>query len=84
MLYGFEVQEKLMLSLCSALLPRCPSIQDRLSYLVSMNDILKSHKANIPQGVQNFGSPFRVPGLVTIGPNFKLVGQISGEAVMQL
>lgn len=34
-------------------------------------------------GVQNFGSPFRVPGLVTIGPNFKLVGQISGEAVMQ-
>ncbi|KAH9211348.1 glycosyl hydrolases family 18-domain-containing protein, partial [Leptodontidium sp. 2 PMI_412] len=34
-------------------------------------------------GAQNFGSPFRVPGLVTIGPNFRIVAQISGDAVIE-
>ncbi|KAG4436704.1 hypothetical protein IFR05_007818 [Cadophora sp. M221] len=34
-------------------------------------------------GAQNFGSPFRVPGLVTIGPNFKVLASISGDATFK-
>jgi chitinase len=31
-------------------------------------------------GAQNFGANFRVPGIVTIGPNFRVIGQLSGQA----
>lgn len=30
-------------------------------------------------GVANFGGTFRIPGVVTIGPNFKIKGRIDGE-----
>lgn len=31
-------------------------------------------------GLQNFGATFTVPGVVTIGPNFRVLGQLQGTA----
>jgi chitinase len=31
-------------------------------------------------GAQNFGANFRVPGIVTIGPNLRVIGELSGQA----
>ncbi|KAI8197977.1 Mutanase, partial [Colletotrichum sp. SAR 10_65] len=33
-------------------------------------------------GLQNFGATFSVPGIVTIGPNFRVLGQLQGTATM--
>ncbi|KAH7038273.1 glycosyl hydrolases family 18-domain-containing protein [Microdochium trichocladiopsis] len=33
-------------------------------------------------GAQNFGITFTVPGIVTIGPNFKIIGELSGRATL--
>ncbi|KAK6341165.1 hypothetical protein TWF696_008251 [Orbilia brochopaga] len=30
----------------------------------------------------NFGATFNVPGIVTVGPNFRLLGQLSGQATL--
>jgi hypothetical protein len=35
-------------------------------------------------GAQNFGANFNIPGLVTIGPNFQILGQLSGEAELHM
>ncbi|KAH9230227.1 glycoside hydrolase family 18 protein [Colletotrichum gloeosporioides 23] len=33
-------------------------------------------------GLQNFGATFTVPGIVTIGPNFRVLGQLQGTATL--
>lgn len=33
-------------------------------------------------GLQNFGATFSVPGIVTIGPNFRVLGQLQGTATL--
>ncbi|KAF6812686.1 glycosyl hydrolase family 18 [Colletotrichum sojae] len=33
-------------------------------------------------GLQNFGATFAVPGVVTIGPNFRVLGQLQGTATL--
>ncbi|OAL43395.1 hypothetical protein IQ07DRAFT_593170 [Pyrenochaeta sp. DS3sAY3a] len=35
-------------------------------------------------GAHNFGASFRVPGIVTIGPDFRIIGSLSGDASMML
>ncbi|KAI0141566.1 hypothetical protein GGR57DRAFT_487122 [Xylariaceae sp. FL1272] len=35
-------------------------------------------------GANNFGAAFSVPGIVTVGPNFKIYGQISGELTLHM
>lgn len=35
-------------------------------------------------GAQNFGANFRIPGIVTIGPNFRVFGQLSGKATLHV
>lgn len=34
--------------------------------------------------IGNFGATFRVPGIVTIGPNLRVIAELSGEATLQL
>ncbi|KAK1971060.1 hypothetical protein LY78DRAFT_568603 [Colletotrichum sublineola] len=33
-------------------------------------------------GLQNFGATFSIPGIVTIGPNFRVLGQVQGTATI--
>ncbi|KAI1119842.1 hypothetical protein F5Y10DRAFT_283740 [Nemania abortiva] len=33
-------------------------------------------------GAQNFGATFSIPGLVTVGPNFKVYGQLAGKLTL--
>jgi chitinase len=33
-------------------------------------------------GLQNFGATFAVPGIVTIGPNFRVLGSVEGSATL--
>jgi chitinase len=35
-------------------------------------------------GAQNFGATFRVPGIVTIGPNFRIIADLSGDATLEV
>jgi chitinase len=35
-------------------------------------------------GAHNFGASFRVPGIVTIGPDFRVLGSLSGDASLHL
>jgi chitinase len=35
-------------------------------------------------GAHNFGASFRVPGIVTIGPDFRIIGSLSGDASLKL
>ncbi|KAH6671469.1 hypothetical protein B0J14DRAFT_565139 [Halenospora varia] len=51
-------------------------------YFESYADMNYDIRASAGLTFMSFGSPFRVPGIVTIGPNFKLIGQILGEAVL--
>ncbi|KAI0876435.1 hypothetical protein GGS24DRAFT_498865 [Hypoxylon argillaceum] len=33
-------------------------------------------------GAQNFGATFTIPGLITVGPNFKVYGQLAGQLTL--
>jgi hypothetical protein len=33
-------------------------------------------------GAEQFGGTFSIPGLVTVGPNFQIFGEISGTATL--
>lgn len=35
-------------------------------------------------GAHNFGASFRVPGIVTIGPDFRILASIAGDATLEL
>lgn len=35
-------------------------------------------------GAHNFGATFRVPGFVTIGPDFRIIGSLAGEAQLKI
>jgi len=35
-------------------------------------------------GLANFGASFRVPGIVTIGPNLRVLAQLSGDASLHM
>lgn len=35
-------------------------------------------------GAHNFGATFCVPGIVTIGPDFRIIGSLSGDASLKL
>ena len=35
-------------------------------------------------GAHNFGATFRVPGFVTIGPDFRITGSLAGEAQLKI
>ncbi|ORY04392.1 hypothetical protein BCR34DRAFT_572769 [Clohesyomyces aquaticus] len=35
-------------------------------------------------GAHNFGASFRVPGIVTIGPDFRILGSLAGDATLQM
>lgn len=35
-------------------------------------------------GAHNFGASFRVPGIVTIGPDLRIIGSLSGDASLEL
>ncbi|OAK93414.1 hypothetical protein IQ06DRAFT_236443, partial [Phaeosphaeriaceae sp. SRC1lsM3a] len=35
-------------------------------------------------GAHNFGASFRVPGIVTIGPDFRVLGSLAGDATLQM
>ncbi|KAJ6287495.1 hypothetical protein J3E71DRAFT_358329 [Bipolaris maydis] len=43
------------------------------------------HTGNVELfGAHNFGATFRVPGFVTIGPDFRIIGSLAGEAQLKI
>ncbi|KAI1381148.1 family 18 glycosyl hydrolase [Hypoxylon crocopeplum] len=61
----------------SVLFRNSGSIEAKLQFLANAQLSFNTDPVEL-FGLQNFGATFSIPGIVTIGPNFRIFGQISG------
>jgi hypothetical protein len=62
----------------------CPSIQDLSKFSVYKTSVEHSGRLNkSPQGAKAY-IRYSAPGVVTIGPNFRFIADVSGDADLEV